>query len=262
MPQNSSPILHVPLKYRCGILVRVMARNVLRRPSPEPAVSQVAALIAEPARAAILAALVDGRELPASELAYRAGVAANAASAHFSRLLAGGLVRVRAEGRRRFFRLAGEDVAHVLEALTAIAPPAKIVALTQSSIATELRAARTCYDHLAGRLGVAVTDALVERRIITPAPERAYRLAANGDRFFAALGVELESLKRARRHFARQCIDWSERRPHLSGALGAAIYSACRDKGFIVHRKDSRAVSVSSQGREWLSSELSIELEH
>ena len=132
--------------------------------SADPGVATVAALIGEPARAAMLCALLDGGERPAGELALLGAVAPNAASAHLAKLVAGGLIVARTEGRQRLFRLAGPNVARAVEALLAIAPPPKIVALSQSRVAGDLRAARSCYDHLAGQLGVAVTEALVAAR--------------------------------------------------------------------------------------------------
>jgi len=228
--------------------------------SPDPGVAEVAALIGEPARAAMLLALLGGEERSAGELALRAALAPNAASAHLSKLVAGGLLAVRVVGRQRLFRLAGADVARAVEALSVIAPPANIVALTQSRIAVDLRAARSCYDHLAGRLGVAVTDALVARGAIAPDDDCAYRLTAQGDAFFAALGVDVESARRARRHFARQCLDWSERRPHLAGALGASLRAAFLGRGWVARKSGSRALNVTPAGRGWMRSELEVEL--
>lgn len=237
-----------------------MANRSLPAHSADPAVAHVAALIGDPARAAMLCALFDGGELRASELAYRAGVAANAASAHLNKLRDGGLVAMRAEGRQRLFRLANEGVAHALEALTAIAPPARIVSLTQSRIAADLQAARSCYDHLAGRLGVAITDALVNGNVIRPCNDREYDIARDGIAFFEELGVNVAALRAGRRRFAGQCIDWSERRPHLAGALGAAVQGAFLEKGWIHKTRESRAVRVSESGREWLARALRIEI--
>ena len=141
-----------------------MARKREISRSADPGVATVAALIGEPARAAMLCALLDGGERPAGELALLGAVAPNAASAHLAKLVAGGLIVARTEGRQRLFRLAGPNVARAVEALLAIAPPPKIVALSQSRVAGDLRAARSCYDHLAGQLGVAVTEALVATR--------------------------------------------------------------------------------------------------
>jgi hypothetical protein len=166
---------------------------------------------------------------------------------------------VRVEGRQRLYRLAGPNVARAVEALLAIAPPPKIVALSQSRVAGDLRAARSCYDHLAGQLGVAVTEALVARGALVP-DAQAYRLTGRGAEFFTSLDVDLDSLCVTRRHFARQCLDWSERRPHLAGALGAALRTAFLQRSWVARKPGGRVLRVTPAGREWLSATLSIEL--
>jgi DNA-binding transcriptional ArsR family regulator len=227
--------------------------------SADPGVAAIAALIGEPARAAMLCALLDGGERPAGELALLGAVAPNAASAHLAKLVAGGLIVARTLGRQRLFRLAGPNVARAVEALLAIAPPPKIVALSQSRVAGDLRAARSCYDHLAGQLGVAVTEALVARGALVP-DAQAYRVTGRGADFFASLDIDLESLRGTRRHFARQCLDWSERRPHLAGALGSALRSVFLHRGWVARKPAGRVLRVTPAGREWLSTTLSIEL--
>lgn len=243
------------MRYNCP-----MARGVQVHASPEPDVSAVAALIGDRARATMLAALFDGRELPASELAYRANLAPNAASAHLGKLVSGGLLRVRTSGRQRLFSLTSANVAHALEALTFIARPAKIVSLSQSRIAADLRLARSCYDHLAGQLGVAVTDALIDRGIIAPMRDSAYRLTVLGEAFFTQFGADLEKARDGRRHFARQCMDWSERRPHLAGALGAAFRKIALDEQWVKMKAGGRTLRITDRGRSELRAILSIEL--
>jgi len=228
--------------------------------SPEPHVAAVGALVGDPARATMLCTLLGGQELSATELARRGGVAANAASAHLAKLVAGGLLTVRASGRQRLFRLADERVARAIEALCVIAAPPKIVALSQARISDELRHARTCYDHLAGRLGVAVTDALVKRKAIVGAKDGQYRLTASGAAFCEALGIDVKRMRRARRHFASECIDWSERRPHLAGAAGAALCDVFVARLWVERRPGTRALRVTAAGRSWLRSRLSIDL--
>ncbi|GAC1354607.1 MAG: winged helix-turn-helix domain-containing protein [Vulcanimicrobiaceae bacterium] len=210
-------------------------------------------------RATMLCALLDRGELSAGELAYRANVAPNAASAHLSKLVSGRLITVRTSGRQRFFALASADVARALEALSVLAPPVRIVALSQSRIAQDLQAARSCYDHLAGRLGVAITDALVDRGMLVPARESAYRLADTGAAFCASLNIDAGRLHAERRHFARQCMDWSERRPHLAGALGAALRTTFLENGWVERKVGSRALRVTPSGSRWLREALSIE---
>src|SRR5579863_1897707 len=190
--------------------------------SPEPDVAASAALIGDPGRAAMLLALLDGGELPASELASRARMTPQAATAHLKKLLAGGLLAVRTDGRHRLFRLSSEHVGHALEHLASIAQPREIVALAQQSTIARLREARSCYDHLAGRLGVAITSRLIDLRVLRRGSDE-FEVTSNGARFFRALDVDVDELANRRRTLARACLDWTERRYHLAGTLGAAL---------------------------------------
>jgi len=208
-------------------------------------VSPVAALLGDPARARIAQALHDGRALPAGELARRAGVSASTASEHLARLVEGGLLAVERTGRHRYFRLAGSEVAHAIEALAAIAPPAPVRSLREASIGDALAEARTCYDHLAGKLGVQITNALLERGALIDVAD-GFAPGEDIDAALATLGVEDLS---ARRPFALRCIDWSERRPHVAGALGAAICERAFEAGWIERLPTSRAVRVTAAGR-------------
>src|ERR687888_342714 len=217
-----------------------------------------AAAIADPARAAMLDALLDGEPRSAGALAREAGIAASTASHHLGRLLDAGLIAVEPDGRRRAFRLAGPDVAHALEALAVISPQRPSRTLRRATRLEAERVARTCYDHLAGRLGVAVCDALLEARAIAPDGERDYVLGPRADRAFEALGVTLPLP--GRRAYARACLDWSERRPHLAGALGAELARAFLVRDWVRRRPRDRALVVTDAGREALSSELAIEL--
>ncbi len=221
-------------------------------PSAEPGVAVVAALIGDPARAAMLCALMDGGELSASDLASRAGLAANAASPHLGKLVAGGLLSVRRSGRQRHFRLASDAVGSAIEALATIAPPARIVALSQSRISENMRAARTCYDHLAGRYGIAVTDQLARQNVVVVRNE-GLALTPHGEALLNRLGVDIAGARESRRVFARGCLDWSERRSHLAGALGAAICDAFLARGFVVRRRGSRSLIVTDSGEAWIA---------
>ncbi|HEX6448201.1 MAG TPA: helix-turn-helix domain-containing protein [Trebonia sp.] len=177
--------------------------------------ASAAALLGDPARAAMLAALADGRALPAGELAHLAGVHPATATAHLRRLAEGGLVRVRAQGRHRYHELAGPEVAAVLEALAQIAPPAPVRSLRQHRSAAALAQARTCYDHLAGWRGVELRDRLLAVGALRAADERDHALTPYGERLVTALGVDLDHVRSCRRVFARSCLDWTQRRPHL-----------------------------------------------
>jgi DNA-binding transcriptional ArsR family regulator len=219
----------------------------------------VAALLGDPARAAMLDALMDGRARPAGELARRAGIAPSTASEHLARLVAGRLLVVEPSGRERRYRLASADVADVLEALSRLGSAAPVDSLRAASRRDALRAARTCYDHLAGRLGVAVTEALVARRVLR-ARDGSFELNAQGEAFLAELGVDVAGARGRKRVFARSCLDWSERRPHLAGALGAALADAVLDHGWVRRRPDDRALSVTSEGAAALRERLGVVL--
>src|SRR2546429_3922082 len=188
-------------------------RGYDRAMAASPDLAPVAALVGEPARAAMLTELLDGRALTAGELAARAGVSPSTASAHLSRLVEGGLLAVVSQGRHRYYRLAGRPVASALEALAALAPPAEAHGPFQREVLAGLRFARTCYGHLAGGLGVALRDRLLAAELITEEGVE-HRVTAAGERWLTGLGVDLDAARRARRSFARACLDWSERRPH------------------------------------------------
>jgi DNA-binding transcriptional ArsR family regulator len=224
-----------------------------------PSVAEAASLIADPARAAMLMALVDGRAMPAGELAYSAGVTAQTASSHLSRLLDGGLLAVEKEGRHRYYRLAGAHVAQALEQLAAIRPagPVRRKALTPE--AREMSFARCCYDHLAGRLGVAVTDALMRRDFLLPAENKIFEVTPAGKTWFGGVGVDVAALKPTRRGLARQCLDWTERSHHLAGPLGAAFLRALCEKGWLRRSRVSRRVEVTPKGRVELKRALDVD---
>jgi DNA-binding transcriptional ArsR family regulator len=192
-------------------------------------------------------ALMDGRALPAGELARQAGVRASTASEHLGRLVGAGLVTVTAEGRHRYFRISTPEVAVALEAFARICPPTPVRSLRTSAQAEALRHARTCYDHLAGRLGVAVMDAMRRRRWLATA-DGGYRLTRTGELALVAAGVDVVAAAGGRRAFARPCIDWTERRPHLAGALGAAVTTTMLDRKWI-RRRDGRGVAPTDAGR-------------
>lgn len=253
-------------------------------PAPRPGDADLAAaasLIADPARARVLIALADGRTLPASGLAAEAGLSAPATTALLNKLRQGGLIEVEPSGRHRYYRLAGPHVATVLEALASIAPLHPVRSLRQDTHAGALRAARSCYDHLAGRLGVAVTAALVERQVLVATdgvtgttrrpgdrlaaalPTHPYRLGPNAGAVLADLGVDLPSLLGApgsSRPLLRFCTDWTEQRHHLAGRLGAAVLTALCETGCIT-RPGRRVVRVTGHGADVLGRHLGLDLD-
>jgi DNA-binding transcriptional ArsR family regulator len=220
-----------------------------------------AALIGDPGRAAMLAALLDRRALPAGELARLARVAPATASEHLRKLVRGGLLAVESHGRHRYFRLAGPAVARVLESLALVAPPRTAGSAREAFLAKGIRFARTCYDHLAGRLGVLVADALVARQALT-LDERGLIPGADVVPVFQKLGVDVaevtERARRSRRPVARACLDWSERQYHLAGPLGGALVHSLLDRRWVERTPSSRALRVTSAGRRGLRRELEI----
>jgi DNA-binding transcriptional ArsR family regulator len=222
----------------------------------EPGLAAAAALVAQPARAElVLAVLADG-PLTASELAARAGIARSTASGHLGRLVAGGFLAVSGRGRNRYYELSGADVAEAVEALSRVAPQRAPRSLREATRNELLREARTCYDHLAGRLGVAFAGAL-ERRGVVQRVDGDYALGGRAAVELSALGIELLPLAAQRRPLLRGCLDWSERELHVAGSLGAALTARLFELGCITRRDATRSVAVTEAGRE-LFAELGV----
>lgn len=215
------------------------------------AVAEIGALIGDPGRAAMLEALMDGRALTATELSAQAGVTPQTASGHLGKLAAAGLIVVERQGRHRYHRLASAEVAGLLEQLASFAerPEARPKrAISTGPKDAAMRAARSCYDHLAGRLAVDLTDALLGRGHVELDLDGG-AVTPSGHRFFAEFGVDLEGIPRGKRAFCRPCLDWSERRPHLAGAVGAALSCRCFALGWVKRVEGSRAIAVTPSGR-------------
>jgi DNA-binding transcriptional ArsR family regulator len=223
-------------------------------------VAAIAAAIGEPARARMLFCLMDGAARTSTELSVVAEVSPSTASAHLARLREAGLVAVIAQGRHRYFRLASGEVAAVLESLGVLAGGRPRPGPRTPS---RLRAARACYDHLAGAAGVAIHDRLLALGWIAPppgGPADAYEVTPAGDRALGELGIDLAEARARRRRFAGACLDWSERRPHLGGALGAALLSLALARGWLERDLDSRALTVTPRGRKALAERLGAAL--
>ena len=201
----------------------------------------------------MLAALLDGEPLTAGELARRAAVAPSTVSGHIMRLLDDGLITRRTAGRRRYHVLAGPDVADALEALARISP----VTGNGDPAFAGLRFARTCYDHLAGVVGVAVTGALVERGVVK---RHMTELGSSGADWLRGIGVDVDALRARRRSFVRPCLDWSERRDHVAGAVGAAIADVALERRWVVRLDGTRGLRLTVRGREGFYRALGLEL--
>jgi DNA-binding transcriptional ArsR family regulator len=220
-------------------------------------IAATAALLGDPARANILAALLDGRALTAKELAYAAHVTPQTASGHLAKLSEGGLLAAEKQGRHRYYRLASPLVGQMLEGVMAVAGPEPPRSSTWRG-GEGLRMARTCYDHLAGRLGVALADSLLEQGHVALGSDGG-EVTDVGKRFLDAFGA---SPAPGRRVFCRPCLDWSERRPHLAGRLGAALASRCFELGWVAQQRDTRALAISEAGRQGFRETFGIVLEN
>ena len=219
----------------------------------------LAALIADETRATCLLALLDGRAWTAGELARHAGVAASTLSEHLGKLVAGGLLAEERQGRHRYVRLADARVAQLVEDLAAQVAPDTTAerprTLREASAGSAMTRGRTCYDHLAGRLGIAVTDALTDRGLLRQ--DTGFALTEAGLAWFDAAGIRLD--RKGRRPLARACLDWTERRPHLAGVAGAALCRHALDTGWCVRIGSERAVKVTAEGERALGRLLGIE---
>ncbi len=221
-----------------------------------PHIARIAALIGDSARAEVLTALMADRALTATELADIAGVTKQTISAHLAKLLDAGLIAVESQGRHRYFRLADRDVAHLLESLMNVAFRAGAVRLRASPREPALRRARMCYDHLAGEVGVQFYEALVRQGMLQATPQGTI-LTPAGARWFAHVGIDTSTLAQQRRMVCRPCLDWSERRHHLGGALGAALLQRLFEGGWTHRAQGSRVVHFTPKGelalRQWLA---------
>jgi DNA-binding transcriptional ArsR family regulator len=228
---------------------------------PDADVPRIAAAIGEPARARILYCLMDGHARTSTELSVVAEVSPSTASVHLHRLQSAQLIKVLVQGKHRFYSLQGPDVASVLEGLSVLAggSRSKFVPSTPS----RLRAARTCYDHMAGTAGVSLHDrfkALGWLSEDSKGTDNAYDLTREGTKAFEALGIDLEATRALRRRFACACLDWSERQPHVGGALGAALLKVALKRKWVVQDLDSRALAITSVGRREMQTRFGLHI--
>jgi len=207
----------------------------------------------------MLCALLDGRSLTAGELAYRAGVSPSTASSHLAKLTDARLIALVRQGRHRYYRLAGAPVGQMLESIMNVAIAGPPRHQPRSRVDDQLRQARTCYDHLAGRLGVGIADQLVARDYVVLTTDGG-EVTDSGARFLVRLGVDLSVARARRRIFCRPCVDWTERRPHIGGAVGAALAQRCFDLKWVERIHDQRALVITPAGRRGLLETLGISL--
>ena len=225
-----------------------------------PYIAEAAALIGDPSRATMLSALMDGRALTATELAYSSGITPQTASGHLARLSEAKLVEVEKQGRHRYYRLANAHVAHALEALMNLAvhgaPRHRPIGPRDDA----MRFARTCYDHLAGRVGVALAQSLLADGILKEKND-AFEITSKGGARLDELGIDLASLSKGRRAVASRCLDWSERTPHLGGALGAALLKELEGRKWVNRSDGTRAVTLTKAGKSGLHRQFGISLD-
>ncbi len=221
--------------------------------------AEVAALVGDPARANILAALMGGRALTAGELVHAAGVSPQTTSGPLGKLAEGRLIACVKQGRHRYYRIASPRVAEMLEGIMAVVADAPPRHRPPSKLDDAMRMARTCYDHFAGRLGVGITDTLCARGYLTLG-EDAGEITERGVAFLQELGIDLVAARQRRRIFCRPCLDWTERRPHLGGTIGAALAQRCFDLNWLERMRGSRALVVTARGRRGLSEVFGLSL--
>lgn len=226
----------------------------------EIGVARMAAAIGEPARARMLYSLLDGHARTSTELAIVAEVSPSTASVHLARLAAQRLVQVLSQGRHRYYSLAGPSIARAMEALTFAAAGARSDFVP--STPSHLRSARTCYDHMAGRTAVELRERLEQMQWLAPSPSDAtsYEVTRSGSEALGEIGIDVESVRGLRRRFAYACVDWSERCPHIGGALGHAILSAALSRRWFVQDLDSRALTLTPLGRRQLKQRFGLQL--
>jgi DNA-binding transcriptional ArsR family regulator len=219
----------------------------------EPGIARIAELLADPARAKILRTLIDGTLRPAGELAYAANISAQSASAHLAKLVHGGLLIAQPQGRHRYFRLANAQTADAIESLgslsAAIRPRVPRSPLPSKSTPVQFLHARTCYDHLAGEAAVRICEAMQRARWLV-AQEREFRVTRLGERELAKLDIDLAAARASRRMFTHACVDLTQRRPHLGGAVGAALLDVFLSRGWIRRTRHSRVITITPRGHE------------
>jgi DNA-binding transcriptional ArsR family regulator len=220
--------------------------------------AKLSAQLADPARAAIVVSLMDGSSQPTGELQISANVSASSASMHLSKLVGARILTVVKQGRVKYYRIATAAVAHAVEALSIVASPGAVIQTAARSSLNPFAFARTCYDHLAGKLGVAIVTAIQRENIIRTSGE-SYEVTASGSDWLNEMGINWQDLQSGRRLFATRCLDFTERRHHLSGALGAALLERMIELNWIVKSRVPRAVRLSAKGKMELSERLRLE---
>ncbi|MEC3621165.1 winged helix-turn-helix domain-containing protein [Bacillus subtilis] len=224
-----------------------------------PNIAKISSLLSDPSRSSILLSLMDGRIHPAGELAYLANIKPQTASFHLNKLIEAKLISVEKHGRHRYYRLSDSDAANVIEQLLHIAPKAKVKSLKESKEKKDLHFARTCYDHLAGYVGVQMAHSLVEQGMLKKV-DLNFEVTSEGALFFSKLGINEEQQRNKRRAFARCCLDWSERQHHIAGALGNALLVRMLEEEWIVRMPKTRAIRITQSGKIAFEKHLNVKI--
>ncbi len=211
-------------------------------------IAKLTSLIGDPIRTTILWALLDGRAYTATELAATAETSPQNISMHLSKLLRAEMVSVEKQGRHKYYKFSKPEVAYAIEAIANLIPNEERRKIVSDNSNTEIRFCRSCYDHLAGRVGVMITEGLLKQKLIVP-DKKSYDVTKRGARFFSELHIDIDELKRQRRAFAKPCLDWSERKHHLAGSLGAALLNKLISLDYLRRTKNSRAIVVTAKGQ-------------
>lgn len=227
--------------------------------STQSNVAMIASLVSEPSRAAILTALLDGRFHTASELAHMAGIKPQTASFHLAKMTEAQVVTVEKQGRHRYYGIQDPEVAKVMESLLSIAPPVPIKSFKQASENEAIRLARTCYDHVAGHLGVQIMSFFMQKGILSE-DQDGLHITQQGEIFFADFQINLKNTRQKRRSFSHKCLDWSERRHHLAGALGSALLDRLFELHWVEHLPTTRAIRITAEGKRGFKEVFSIEI--
>ncbi|RSL30615.1 ArsR family transcriptional regulator [Salibacterium salarium] len=225
-----------------------------------PTVSKVAELLSDPSRSKILIGLMDGCDHSASELALIAKIKPQTASFHLNKIVDSGVIKVEKQGRHRFYSLKSSECAAILESFLSISPTPEIKSLNQESSKKTIKFARTCYDHLAGELGVKITNYLLKNEILVEADESNFTVSHAGNTFFKEFGVNLRDQENKRRAFARKCLDWTEREHHLAGALGNAMITRMFELQWLQRKEHTRSLELTPKGIEGVDKAFNIQV--
>jgi DNA-binding transcriptional ArsR family regulator len=220
---------------------------------------EIAALIGDPVRATIMWTLMDGRALTATELAITSETSPQNISMHLNKLLQADLLSVESQGRHRYYRFSRKDIAYAIEAMASLIPHATGKKNDNIEITSEIKYCRTCYDHLAGKVGVALTDSLLKQKIIVERKNN-FEISSKGEKWFSDFGIHINELKEQRRSFLRPCLDWSERRHHIAGSLAAALLDMMLSADWIRRTKNSRAIIITGNGQKKLHQYFKLSL--